>query len=589
MAAQGIFLVECVRDGDGWALVDADDGSARRPAPSWSEEGLVLFCDARIDDRASICPALGLPIDAPAPQIIAAAYRAWGTGCAGRLLGDFAYVIINTVHREIFAARDFAGVRPLYLHHSATGLAFSNDLETLVDRLPQPPPLDQRQIATIIAGKDAQFRPETGFQGIARLPHAHWRKWQGDAVQSCEYWSPNLVPRCPLHDDNAVIAEGRRLLELAISDRMGEARKTAVHVSGGLDSSTIAALVQRQAAARALPQPLGYAWYGASDDAANSPDMRSPEVQWVAAMADSLDIPIHTPGVSETDVEHLLRADGLRLIEPGTLIYETGIMAHAAQHGIDTVFSGWGGDQAISFNGKGHRAALLLSLRWRELAHLGDGPKRGLFRGIRKAIRELLPNFPAYAWRRKLRKSYLANPAGAPHTGRISLIRFQAPGVRPRMAGLLANFGISERLETWANAGRANGLTYVYPLLDRRLVEFALSLPGHMFVRPGIRRWIFRQIAEPVLPDLVRNNDSKNEPNRVAALASIFHPIFQKLANEMRHMPKTDERAAMIDTDQLARDLSGNAETVLERLFAKRQALEFLDLSTSRGRARERG
>lgn len=584
MAAQGIFLVECVRAGDGWAVADAAGGSTRRSEATWSEEGLVLFCDARIDDRASICPTLGLPIDAPAPQIIAAAYRAWGDSCAGRLLGDFAYVIIDTVRREIFAARDFAGVRPLYLHHSATGLAFSNDLEALVDRLPEPPALDKRQIATIIAGKDAPFRPETGFQGIERLPQAHWRKWQGNAEQSCEYWNPHLVPRCSLHDDDAVIAEGRRLLELAVSDRMSETRKTAVHVSGGLDSSTIAALVQRQAATRALPKPLGYAWYGASGDTANSPDMRSPEVQWVAAMADSLDMPIHVPGVSEADVEYLLRADGLRLIEPGILIYETGIMAHAAQHGIDTVFSGWGGDQAISFNGKGHRAALLLSLRWRELAQLGDGPTRGWWRGIRKAMRELLPHFPAYVWRKKLRKSYLAKP-GAPHTARSALIGFHAPGVRPRMARLLANFGISERMETWAKAGRTNGLTYVYPLLDRRLVEFALSLPGHMFVRPGVRRWIFRQIAEPVLPDLVRTNDSKKEPNRVAALASIFHPIFRKLAIEIRHLPKTDERTSMIDTDQLARNLSGNAETVLERLFAKRQAIQFLDL----GRSRDRG
>ena len=68
----------------------------------------------------------------------------------------------------------------------------------------------------------------------------------------------------------------------------------------------------------------------------------------------------------------------------------------------------------------------------------------------------------------------------------------------------LLEFGhLQHRIEAWAAHGAALGLTYAFPLLDRRIVEFALSLPGRMFFRDGWKRWLYRTAMEGILPDAV--------------------------------------------------------------------------------------
>ena len=571
MTCHAPFYAEFVRKTEGWTLAD-DEFGLSGSHNALSAGTLIVFADARIDDRANLCSLLGLPVDADPSQIILTAYRAWGDGCVDRLLGDFAFVIFDREADRIFCARDFVGARPLFYHEADRTIRISNDLGTLISRLPQPCPINTEHVARKLAGTMEHYLAETGFGNVWRVPQAHWRSWTGDETQNREYWSAEMVPHTSLSEDAAIIAEGRRLVQQAISDRLHGADQAAVHVSGGLDSSLIAAILRKEIAQRGLPDARAFAWFGnATSDRTNM------ESTWVRAMAERLDMPICVPPVTEAGLMRLMRQDGLVLIEPGTLFYEAPVMEEAARGGVDVVFSGWGGDQGISFNGKGHRAALLLSLRWPALARLGDGVRPGLIRGIRKALKELLPLFPARDWQRKLRKSYLADPASA-GAYRVTAIRFRAPGTRARIAEAVNSHGTVERIEAWAQAGREKGLTYVYPLLDKRVVEFALSLPGDRFVRPGCRRWIFREIAAPFLPDLVRGNDSKNEPNRIAALMPVLGAVFQKLANEVRNC-ELDERAQLVDLHQLANEMQNREGDMIERLFAKRQAIQILNLA----------
>lgn len=74
----------------------------------------------------------------------------------------------------------------------------------------------------------------------------------------------------------------------------------------------------------------------------------------------------------------------------------------------------------------------------------------------------------------------------------------------------LLEFGhLQYRMESWASHGAAIGLRYSFPLLDRRIMEFALSLPGRMFFHEGWKRWLYRTAMEGVLPDVVRWNPQK--------------------------------------------------------------------------------
>ena len=85
---------------------------------------LHVVADARIDNRAEL-RAAGLDVDdgMTAAEVIGRAYEKWSTGCAARLLGDFAFVVWDAERRQLYCARDHIGVRPLY--YRADGRLFS--------------------------------------------------------------------------------------------------------------------------------------------------------------------------------------------------------------------------------------------------------------------------------------------------------------------------------------------------------------------------------------------------------------------------------------------------------------------------------
>jgi asparagine synthetase B (glutamine-hydrolysing) len=70
---------------------------------------------------------------------------------------------------------------------------------------------------------------------------------------------------------------------------------------------------------------------------------------------------------------------------------------------------------------------------------------------------------------------------------------------------------MTHRIEGWAAMGAEYGMQYAYPLLDRRLVEFALGLPPEMYVRDGWNRWLFRRAMAGILTEEIRWFTSKQD------------------------------------------------------------------------------
>ena len=119
---------------------------------------------------------------------------------------------------------------------------------------------------------------------------------------------------------------------------------------------------------------------------------------------------------------------------------------------------------------------------------------------------------------------------------------FQSPrqkGVRVFQQALLANGHITDRLEGWAMFGARSGIQYLYPLLDRQLVEFSLGLPPGMYVRDGWSRWIFRQAMRDILPPETCWEKDKADPAVAVSREKIsillqqkFVPLVYKITEE---------------------------------------------------------
>ncbi|MDN3644821.1 asparagine synthase C-terminal domain-containing protein [Pontixanthobacter aestiaquae] len=374
-----------------------------------------------------------------------------------------------------------------------------------------------------------------------------------------------------LASDENYIEAGRELLKQAVSDRLRDIKRPAVHLSGGLDSSAVAALVTNRQRGANLPDPPSYAWYLGDPD--NPSD---DETRWAEAARSALDLTMHAPATSAENITALLRSDWSQGPDASNLLGEDAILGHARGQGVDGILSGWGGDEGLSFNGRGHRAQLLTSLHWRQLAAVCDGSfPMALARGVKQGFTELRQSNSGPQTKQKLAKSYLRRDI-VKDVELITPPPISLRNTRQAMTSLLATGAQTARLEDWAIAGRRYGITYSYPLLDRRVMEFALSLPGHLFYRPEARRWIMRKVLDPKLPDLIRWNSSKLERARVAQLGILMAEAFRQCADLLEDCSDFAGTDQFVDVSRLIADLRGPEDTLLDNFSYKRRALQFL-------------
>jgi asparagine synthase (glutamine-hydrolysing) len=195
----------------------------------------------------------------------------------------------------------------------------------------------------------------------------------------------------------------------------------------------------------------------------------------------------------------------------------------AKAQGVDLVLSGWGGDEGATFNGRGAFAELFLRGRWRTLAREVLALKRERGWSVPRILNneivcylrpEGVTNFVKRIIGRAadlqtLRCQSLSTSA------RRRLAETGAEGLRMAPDGcenrwrLMTSPHIAEFAEVWAQTGARYGLAFAFPLLDRRVVEYSLSLPSELFLRGGFRRRPFRDAMVDVLPELVRLRHQK--------------------------------------------------------------------------------
>jgi asparagine synthase (glutamine-hydrolysing) len=136
------------------------------------------------------------------------------------------------------------------------------------------------------------------------------------------------------------------------------------------------------------------------------------------------------------------------------------------------------------------------------------------------------------------------------------------------MQAALLRFGhLHYRMEAWAAHGAAIGLTYRFPLLDRRIMEFALSLPGQMFFRDGWKRWLYRTAMEGILPDLVRWNPTKYDNAAARQLVNVLREpadVYRDRLLERQDNPLVDVSVLLAERErqQQKRSSSNGASSV---------------------------
>ena len=551
------------------------------------DAGLVLAADARLDDRGALCAALGVP-GAERPgltdgDLILRAWTRWRRDCPNHLLGDYAFAVWDAHRRILFCARDHIGVRPFYYALNGKQFVFASAVEAILAVPGVSAALDEARVAAHLTSEMLPGDTGTFFEAVRKLPPGHTltveeasRGVGPPRVRIERYWHPEHAPLARPATDDAYAEQFLDLCAQAVRDRL-RGGSVGVHLSGGLDSSSIAVLAARELRREGRPPPCAFTWLPPLGAAPPKPE-HAREYALIDAVARQEGLQTFFCAISPEEMLAVLRSD---VALPGVQVHacEEPVQQCAAARNVDVLLSGWGGDECVSFNGRGHLQHLLLSGRWRRLATACRSQEAPALRFMARIVLPLLhPALPRMLqWRREGRpaRRWLIDPAFARRVKPSAPAPARAIGVRRTQLRLLQTGHLGLRMEGWAASGARRGIEYRYPLLDRRLVEFALGLPLEQFCRGRWSRWLMRRGLREVLPRDIRWNRSKVDPARIEMTTDakgLALPTIRRLLTE-----RTPSRACYVDMPGLWELLEPDRHRTNPYGAPLRKALEFLD------------
>src|SRR5882724_2328460 len=197
-------------------------------------------------------------------EAIVHAYEEYGSTCVDHLRGMFAFAIWDDREKRLLIARDRAGEKPLYYTLTPTGtLVFGSELKSVLEH-----PAVRRE--TSAESLDAYFSlgyvpdPLSIFKDIRKLPPGHFLIFSNGRVELKQYWDFTYETNGHRRSEEDYLEELRELLDEAVRIRLVADVPLGAFLSGGVDSSTVVALM-----ARNMDQPVKTFSIGFLDDSYN--------------------------------------------------------------------------------------------------------------------------------------------------------------------------------------------------------------------------------------------------------------------------------------------------------------------------------
>ncbi|HSD46786.1 MAG TPA: asparagine synthase (glutamine-hydrolyzing), partial [Pyrinomonadaceae bacterium] len=172
-------------------------------------------------------------------------YAEHGADCVDYLRGMFAFAIWDRHKRELFIARDRLGVKPLYYVHTPDGsLYFASEIKSLLEARAVKPELNYATFSDYLANHSTSGE-ETLFVGVKRLLPGHTLTWNNDGeIKIRKYWDVSFEKlNDPNRSDQEYIAEWSELFRKSVQLRLMADVPLGMFLSGGIDSSAIAAVM----------------------------------------------------------------------------------------------------------------------------------------------------------------------------------------------------------------------------------------------------------------------------------------------------------------------------------------------------------
>lgn len=546
-----------------------EDRLDRFPAAFADGRSRLVF-DGRLDNRDDVIAALGLaPLDAARlgdGSLLAVALEHWGIEACARLVGAFAFAWWDGPSNRLVLAVDASGGRAIFAHDDGKRLCFATRPMAVLAFPDMARQIDDAAMAHLLLGRPMPTGA-TPFRGVFRLPPAGLLIWQDGAHTIRRYWQPDPGHRIRYRDPQDYVHAARELLDRVTASQLRAIGPVACQLSGGLDSSAVAATAAR------LRQPdTLHTLTSCPDPAAPMPRERPRGfynemalARTTAALYPNIEahfLPSGALSEGEEDPSRLFWALGIPARNFTNLGAWEPLFARAKALGASTMLVGNAGNCTLSWKSEALLADLAASGRFLALAGQLRGLNRhgfGVWRPIRENLLKYLPppglrallrdlRGTADDWReRAVASDELARSVDAAAITDSVLVD-TGQGKRDRRLRLAFLERHWSNSQWMAGQRHLNGCDLRDPLGDRRLVEFCLALPDEIWQQNGQPRSFARAVLRDRLPPAVTENQRRGYQNgdwfhRLTLLRPAFLAELERLeaspsARRMINLPR---------------------------------------------------
>jgi asparagine synthase (glutamine-hydrolysing) len=523
--------------------------------------GAGCLLDGHIYNLDGVAREAGTPADAPPEVVLGALYGRLGDTFVDRLRGDFSLVLWTAAGEDAVLVRDQLGGRSLVLRREGSRTAFASETRELVRLLPARPAPDATAMAHWL-GISGPPGDRTLYEGVRRVEPGHLVPLGGATLEPRRYWFPERVEPISLGADEAA-AELRAAIVRAVGRRCRPGDVSGVMLSGGLDSSAVAATAARTLCADRAPV-AGY-----SAVFPRHPDLD--ESRYIDPLTEELGlrsvrIAVEGGSVIEGSLDYL-DAWGLPPVSPN-LFFWNPLLRRAAADGVTSLLDGEGGDAIFFYSpymlaDRLRRGRVLAAIRLAR-SFPGEAPpaRRVLSRLNSFGLRPALP-VPAWFTRARATRRDPSERAPAWFTPALARVFVESDESRlwerepgPRWSTWLLSTiyrggGTSVVYDHVRRRAAMAGLEARHPLYDVDVIELVLRLPPELALDPAWNRPLFRRSMSGLMPEPVRRRTDKS------SFDTVFHQILagNDLPVVRRLLSGSPEVGAYVNPAVLRREL----------------------------------
>lgn len=456
-------------------------------------------------------------------------YEEHGESCVEFLRGMFAFAIWDAKQRRLFVARDRLGVKPLYYAHTDDGsLYFASEIKAILAAWGRRPELNFAVLPDYLANH-APSGVETMFRGIKRLLPGHTLTWMDGHIEICKYWDIHFAgatdqPR----SDESYVEEWLELFRESVRLRLMADVPLGMFLSGGIDSSAIAALMSQMVA-----EPIKTFSVAFNEREAN-------ELEYARIVAKSFKTDHHEIVVAPAQFFEAL---------PKLIWHEDEPLAHIASvplyfvsvlaaKQVKVVLTGEGSDELLAGYARYRKTVYNLGLgaRYEQLVpgslrrqvktgleSLSDGSKlrqklSRTFLAIRPDIESLyFDNFAVFT---NARQRALLTAEACEQIGNVDpyqnlrayLEATDADSLLNQLLYVDTKTYLQELLMKQDQMSMAASIESRVPFLDHKLVEFTARLPERLKLRGWTTKYVLRRSMKGLLPEAILNRPKMGFP-----------------------------------------------------------------------------